>query len=500
MDRITNALIMLLIFSSACHRDHHNHPDNQSHSHDALGSQHTLYSQNREFFIEHNPLEAGEEAEFLVHVTQLERYNPATEGHITIQIDGVSVTSGPPHRPGIFEVSFLPEKAGEFHMEVSHKWGETVESVTAHVHVYRDHDDLHTSGSEAHEHEAEQEGEITFLKEQAWKSDFMVTEVVRGPISTVILTSGEIIAAPGKTKQVDANTGGIVIFAHKNLVQGTLVTKGQHLFTISGKSIPGDNHELAYQQAFNSLEKSRSEYIRHKRLSEGGALSERQLLESRSAYIDDSLRFYSLAAHTSEEGLKVYAPVSGSIHDLYVSEGAHLEAGERLVKISSDQVLLLRADIPQQYHNQAKSIISANFRTAYSQELLSIDDFGGRHLATGRSVAENNHYLPVYFELQNDGRLLEGAYAEIYLKTEPVADRIVVPLGAITEEQGAHYVYLQATGESYSKRSVHTGADDGKQVEILEGLEAGERIVTRGVILVKAASVVKGVVGHGHSH
>jgi hypothetical protein len=37
-------------------------------------------------------------------------------------------------------------------------------------------------------------------------------------------------------------------------------------------------------------------------------------------------------------------------------------------------------------------------------------------------------------------------------------------------------------------------------VEITDGLEPGERIVTRGAILVKAASVVTGVVGHGHSH
>jgi len=37
-------------------------------------------------------------------------------------------------------------------------------------------------------------------------------------------------------------------------------------------------------------------------------------------------------------------------------------------------------------------------------------------------------------------------------------------------------------------------------VEIKEGLHAGERVVTRGVMLVKAASMTSGVVGDGHSH
>ncbi len=68
------------------------------------------------------------------------------------------------------------------------------------------------------------------------------------------------------------------------------------------------------------------------------------------------------------------------------------------------------------------------------------------------------------------------------------------------EDQGTHYVYVQVTGESYTKRAVSTGANDGRLIEIQKGLKPGERVVSRGVILVKAASVVTGVVGHGHNH
>ncbi len=124
----------------------------------------------------------------------------------------------------------------------------------------------------------------------------------------------------------------------------------------------------------------------------------------------------------------------------------------------------------------------------------------GRHLATGHSAAENDHYLPVYFELQNDGRLLEGAYAEIYLKTITALEKTIIPLEAISEEQGASYVYVQVSGESYTKRAIVTGQNDGKLVEIIDGLEPGERVVTRGPMLIKAASMVSGAVGDGHSH
>ena len=124
----------------------------------------------------------------------------------------------------------------------------------------------------------------------------------------------------------------------------------------------------------------------------------------------------------------------------------------------------------------------------------------GRLLASGVSVAENDHYLPVIFKLENDGNLLEGAFAEVYLQAKEKGDILAVPAIALAEEQGGHYLYVQLSGESYTKRFVTTGENDGLYVEITGGLYAGERVVTRGVTLVKAASMSTGVVGDGHSH
>jgi cobalt-zinc-cadmium efflux system membrane fusion protein len=102
--------------------------------------------------------------------------------------------------------------------------------------------------------------------------------------------------------------------------------------------------------------------------------------------------------------------------------------------------------------------------------------------------------------VENDGSLLEGAFVEFYLKSKSSEDAIVVPNSAILEEQGANYVYVQVTGESFTKRAIQKGSSDGKNVEIINGLIEGERIVTDGVILVKAASMVVGGSGDGHQH
>ncbi len=474
----------------------------ETDQHDDSGSQFTLFSESIEFFIEHEPLEAGEESEFLVHVTNLSNYKPFNSGSVTILIDGVSVTSGAPHHPGIFEVPFVPKKAGSFHASYTFKKVDFTESVEGHVHVVQDHKDLHSEDATSGEHSqgADTEGEIAFLKEQAWNSDFMVSLMEPQSFYSVIHTSGEILAMPGEKKNVAANGKGMVLFTSKNLVQGSSVTKGQHLFTISSNTMLENNFELQYQEWLNSYEKSKSEYDRHKKLYAEGAISEREFINTRSTYLADSLRYYNLKANATTEGLKVTAPVNGTIHDLNVSEGQFVDMGQIMVVISSNKTLLIRADLGQQYFDHLQEIVTANFRPAYSEQVYTLEEMNGRLLASGSSVAENDHYLPIMFEVTNDGRILEGAFTEVYLKTASKVNCLVLPMTALTEEQGTYYVYVQVTGESYSKKPVTPGHNDGRNVEITNGLLPGDRVVIKGVMLVKAASMVSGAVGHGHSH
>jgi RND family efflux transporter MFP subunit len=502
MYKSVTVLLLITVLALGCNTGQKSKQSAENHQHVDEVSQYTLFSEHLEFFIEHEPLEAGKESNFLVHLTSLNTYKPIETGHISIHIDGVSVTSGLPQEPGIFKVPFMPKKAGAFHASYSYQSEEFNESAEEHVHIYQDHADLHSDDGSAggHSHGSEAEGEISFLKEQAWNSDFMVSELRMAAFSSVIPTSGEILAMPGEKKNVASNGRGMVLFASRNLVQGSPVTQGEHLFTISSENMLENNIELQYQEYQNSYEKSKSEYLRHKKLYTQGAISERQYIDTRASYQADSLRFYNLKANTTSEGLKVVSPVTGTIHEMNVSDGQFVDVGEIMVIISSNRTLLIRADLGQQHFDQLEDIHTANFRPAYSEEVYSVEEFGGRLLATGSSVAENDHYLPVMFEVTNDGRILEGAFTEVFLKTTRKDSCLVLPQTALTEEQGAYYAYIQRSGESYSKIAVNTGNQDGRFVEITGGLDPGDRVVTVGVMLLKAASQVSGVADHGHSH
>ena len=229
-------------------------------------------------------------------------------------------------------------------------------------------------------------------------------------------------------------------------------------------------------------------------------ISDKQFYETQTRYKNDSASYYALSSSVSPAGLEIHAPLSGYLHELNIAEGQYVETGAQLATISDNQLLLLRADVAQQYVGQLNRIRSAHFRPAYSSRIYTIEELGGRLLARGASVAENNHYMPVYFEVRNDGSLIEGAFTEFYLLTEASLNAVTVPLTAVMEEQGSTYVYIQKHGAGYLKRAVTLGEHDGVNVLVQAGLTDGERVVTRGAMLLKASSMSTAMPAHAHEH
>lgn len=75
---------------------------------------------------------------------------------------------------------------------------------------------------------------------------------------------------------------------------------------------------------------------------------------------------------------------------------------------------------------------------------------------------------------------------------------LAVPKSAIIDEGQEHVVFVQLTGETFEKRSVETGLSAGGFIQILSGLTAGERVVTKGADAVAEAQHATG--NHDHAH
>ena len=107
---------------------------------------------------------------------------------------------------------------------------------------------------------------------------------------------------------------------------------------------------------------------------------------------------------------------------------------------------------------------------------------------------------PVQLSLfDNNGDILPGTYAEIFLLTEGKTEAIAIPEKALVEESGIYYIYLRIHDDIYRRQQVTTGRNDGERVEILTGVAPGDEVVTDGVHQLKQAALGN-IIPEGHTH
>ena len=189
--------------------------------------------------------------------------------------------------------------------------------------------------------------------------------------------------------------------------------------------------------------------------------------------------------------------MAGYLKQLLVANGSYVEVGQPIAVVTQTRRLQLVAEVSERDFAKLQKISKAHFIPTYTNNLYKTEDLNGRLLAYGRSAVGG--FVPVTFEIDNVGDLVSGAYAEVYLLTQPESGVVSVPLTALTEEQGLYFVYVQICAEEFEKREVRLGRRNGERVEVLHGLHCGDRVVTQGAYQVKLASMTTAI-PHGHSH
>lgn len=357
----------------------------------------------------------------------------------------------------------------------------------------------HSEKEEHHDADNHAHGdEIVLEPEKAKAAGVMVETVKPGTFHGVIHTSGKVMSASCDETTVVATINGRVSYKD-HISEGLKISSGAMLFTItSGDMQVADGDPV--QRAKIEFEKAERDYTRAKLLVEDKIISEKDLAVAKAEYEAARLSYTSMHKTRSAGGVVVSAPRGGFIKQCLVNEGDYVDAGQPLAIITQNQHLYLRAEVPERRFNELQKIRCAKFRTSYSDRLYDITDMGGHIQSYGRSAEVNNSYLPVIFEFNNTGDVVQGSYAEIYLITGNRENVISVPLSALTEEQGIHYLYIRVDEEGYRKQEVTLGESDGERVEILSGIKKGDDVVVKGAMQIKLASASNAIPAHNHEH
>ncbi|MFA9189177.1 efflux RND transporter periplasmic adaptor subunit [Flavobacterium sp. FBOR7N2.3] len=461
----------------------------------------TLYTEKTELFVEFKPLVVGQTSKFASHLTVLgENFKALTDAKITVSLivgeNGIKNSVDAPSSPGIFRLALSPKTAGTGTLVFDIVTKDFTDKITIeNVVVYAD-----MKTALAKQPEPAETGDISYLKEQAWKVEFANQAVKKQTFNDVIKTSGQILSAPGDEMIVTAKASGVVVFSGKNTIVGSAVNSGNSLFTITGADMTESNIDASVKDAKANYLKAKADYERSKLLVADKIVSEKDHQLVKLQFENAQTSYNTVSKNYSAKGQNVLSPMSGFVKNVLVTEGQFVPSGTPLATISKNKRLLVQANVSQNYFSRLSSITSANFKTPQSDVVYNTTALNGRIVSYGKSASASTPFIPVTFEIDNAGQLVSGSIIEIYLKSSTIADALVVPISALIEEQGIFYVYVQIGGESFQKREVKLGASDGLNVQVLSGIVENERVVTKGGYQIKLSSASGALPAHGHEH
>jgi membrane fusion protein, heavy metal efflux system len=493
---------LVVLFAScllaACNNNH-THPEEMKEELKALS--YTLYTEKSELFVEFKPLVVGQTSKFAAHLTKLgENFVPYTEGTVAVTLvqngEELKNSAIAPASPGIFRLALQPSTAGPGKLIFDIQTKEFNDQIVIDsIEVYADE----KTAIAAQPMEAAGV-DISFLKEQAWKVEFANAPIQKETIYDVVKATGEILPAPGDAVTVAAKSNGIVKFAGNVNVTGAPVRAGQAMFTITGGEIPFENVAAAKQSASAELATAQREYDRANELVKDKLITQGDFQAAKLRLENAQIAVRNISRNYSAGGKVLSSPVKGFIKNIMVSEGQFVSAGQPLATITKNQKLVLRADVSLKDADRISSIQDANFTIIQNRLTYNTKNLNGRLLTIAKTTGDNAPYIPVHFQIDGRPGIIPGSYAEVYLKTVPIYNTLAIPTTALVEEQGIFYAYVQTEGESFQKRELKLGANDGEKAQVLSGLSEGERVVTKGAYQIKLSQSSGTMPAHGHEH
>ena len=342
---------------------------------------------------------------------------------------------------------------------------------------------------------------ITFTEEQSRKVDFAIEEVKKEPFGQIIRTTAQILPSQGDERIIAAKTNGMVSFPGQNIIEGKSVAAGQVLFNIDGRTLADNNLSVKYDKAASEYERAKAEYERKKELAKDRIVSESELLNAKTEFTNAEITYKNLKQNFSSGKQAVSSPIGGFVTQVLVRNGEYVEAGQAVLIVSQNRNLFVKAEIQPKYYSILNGITSANIHVLNTNRNYTLEELGGKIVSYGKSSGLDNPLIPVTFQIKNNAELLAGSFVEMFIKTQTNSQALTISNDAIIEEMGNYFVFVQIEPELFEKRMIKKGTTDGFRTEILEGISANERIVSKGAIWIKLAQASGALDAHsGHVH
>ncbi|MSQ70958.1 MAG: efflux RND transporter periplasmic adaptor subunit [Betaproteobacteria bacterium] len=302
-----------------------------------------------------------------------------------------------------------------------------------------------------------------------------------------IAGTGQSLALPGTLQgyvqaPIGARASGYLKRWHKDI--GSRVQAGELLAEIDTPEIDQQLTQAiaARAQAASSLGLATSTMERWEALRKKDAVSQQELDERRS---NDAQARANLAAADANverlrqlEGFKrVVAPFSGVITRRNVDVGDLIDAGggsgRALFLLTQTDPLRIYVNVPQTY----SQLIKTGQPVIVTQAELRGQTFNGQVARTSASIDAATRTMQIEITLPNrGGTLLPGAFVQVSLPLKSDQSMTLATNTLMFRSEGMRVAVVDAEG-GIKLRPIRIGRNYGERVEVLEGVDASDKVV-----------------------
>jgi RND family efflux transporter MFP subunit len=173
---------------------------------------------------------------------------------------------------------------------------------------------------------------------------------------------------------------------------------------------------------------------------------------------------------------KVYAPFDGVVTARNIDTGQLIDpgAGKALFQLQAIQTLRVYANLPQVYTNNIKR--GSKIDLTFAEHAGKI--YQGTLVRTSDAIDPVSRTLLVEIDVDNRaGELLPGSLAQVHFKTPAAGAVFIIPAAALIFRKEGLRVGVAVNGNVAHLVPVVIGEDDGANVQIVNGLSAGDKVI-----------------------
>lgn len=189
-----------------------------------------------------------------------------------------------------------------------------------------------------------------------------------------------------------------------------------------------------------------------------------RMLDATRAQLQNNLS----AVRAGLDALTIRAPMAGRLTNFTLQPGQTLSPGDPAGQVDSEGQWKLEADVDEYYLGRVK----------VGQRAVTGD---GAQLTVSRvlpTVTEGRFRVELTFDGAPERALNRGQTLDVRITLGAATPAVVAPVGGWLAEGGGSVFVLDADGDHARRRQIEIGRRNPRQVEILSGLQPGERIVT----------------------